>query len=278
MRPKELQSDDKPSTLRLWKSEFQDYYASNDMDQHKPRVQQNYFMRCISEKLRTKVRHRIVESTPVLDQPPDPNGQVPDSCYKALDEIFKDTYPIVRRRQEFFNYMQSPNQLTTDYMDKLRELFDEAELTQNFDPEDLLTYKAIQGCIVEPARTKFVREATPAFKELEKIARTIEAGENSLRDQPTHGSIAAAQAAKVSGNSKPNKDKSKCKHCNWSNHSSNDCKFKDAVCRKCGEKGHIGSSPLCNSKQSKAEAKKAASTRDDNTAYANSVRVVTEAD
>merc|ERR1711978_446611 len=138
-------------------------------------------------------------TTPVLAVAAKPGEVEDDSCYKFLDEIFKSQHPMVRRRQDFFMYMQKPNQKTTDYIDKLKELFDEAEL-QQFRAEDLLTYKAIQGCTMEPVRTKFVREEEPTFKKLEKIAHTIEAGENTLKGQPSsQANKAIAQADKVGG-------------------------------------------------------------------------------
>merc|ERR1711978_667242 len=172
-------------------------------------------------------------------------------------------------------YMQKPNQKTSDYMDKLRKLFDEAEL-QQFRAEDLLTYKAIQGCTMEPVRTKFVREEEPTFKKLEKIAHTVEAGENTLKGQPTgHVNKATVQADKAGGpwaktqNQKPaGGANSGCKRCNGkdkSNHNLNTCRFKEAVCHTCGQKGHITGSPFCRGKQqtkpegkSQAKAKKAA--------------------
>ena len=41
LKPKELQLDDKPSVLRLFKKEFQDYYESNNMQLLPVRVQQS---------------------------------------------------------------------------------------------------------------------------------------------------------------------------------------------------------------------------------------------
>ena len=244
LKPKELQADDKPSVLRLWKREFQDYYEANRMDLLSRRVAQNLFLQCISTKLRLKVRQRISDATPVLPAP-EAAGDV-GSCYQALDEIFKAAYPLVRRRQEFFCYMQKPHQKTSDYMDKVKELFDEAEF-HTFKPGELLTYKTIQGCTVEPARTKFVREEAPDFEKLAKIAQTIEAGENALKGQP-RDSQAEAQADQARGAGKFSQNKSKCKRCNGkdaSNHSFNTCKFKDTVCYVCGQTGHIVKSPLC---------------------------------
>ena len=199
LRPKELQLDDKPSVLRLFKREFEDYYESNQMESLTVRVQQNHFVQCLSTKLKIKVRQKIADVTPVLAVKHDPGTIEPESCYKILDDIFRAQHPMVRRRQDFFMYMQKPNQKTSDYMDKLRELFDEAEL-QELKAEDLLTYKAIQGCTLDPVRTKFVREEEPTFKKLEKIAHTIEAGENTLKGQPTgHVNKASVQADKAGG-------------------------------------------------------------------------------
>ena len=255
LKPKELQLDDKPSVLRLFKKEFQDYYESNRMGQLPVRVQQNYFTQCIGTKLKLKIRNMMRDTTPVLAVTrDDPNDIESDSCYKFLDDIFKAQHPMVRRRQDFFSYTQRPSQKTSDYIDKLKELFDEAEL-QQFRAEDLLTYKAIQGCTVEPARTKFCREEEPTIKKLEKIAHTIESAENTLKNQPTvHVNKAGAQADKAGGrwakqNQKPaGGTNSGCKRCNGkdkSDHNLNTCKFKEALCHTCGQKGHITGSPFC---------------------------------
>ena len=252
LRPKELQLDDKPSILRLWKREFQDYFESYGMGQSPVRVQHSYFLHSVSQRLRTKLRHMILDVTPVLAVAQNPGEDEPDSCYKFLDEIFQHEHPMVRRRQDFFSYMQQPGQKTSDYMDKLRELFDEAEL-QQFRAEDLLTYKAIQGCTVEPTRTKFVREEEPTFKKLEKIAHTIEAGENALLGQSSQTSTAVAYKAerqlpkyqKAVAQNIPGADCGRCSGRDRSNHNLSTCKYKEAICHKCGEKGHISNAPFC---------------------------------
>ena len=130
LKPKELEYDDKPSVLRLWKKDFQDYYEKNNLDLHTDRIQQKYFQQCVSYKLRMKLRTMIRETTPVLAVDHQPGDPEPDSCFKFLDDIFKASYPLVRRRQDFFNYTQRPNQKTSDYLDKLRELFDEGEFQE----------------------------------------------------------------------------------------------------------------------------------------------------
>ena len=262
LKPRELQLDDKPSVLRLFKREFQDYYDTSEMHRYPLRVQQNFFLQCVSVKLKTKLRHMIRDTTPILAFKVDGEDEA-DSCYKALDAIFKAQYPMVRRRQEFFNYMQGPGQKTSEYMDKIQDLFDEAEF-EKLDPRDLLTYKAIQGCTEEPAKTKFVREEEPTFQKLQRIAQTIEAGNNMLKGQPAHTVVVEAQADKVGsplapkGRQPSNQDSSgDCSRCNGRDRSQHDhftCKFKDAVCHRCGQTGHITNSPLCA--QSKSSAKK----------------------
>ena len=117
LRPKELQLDDKPSVLRLFKREFEDYYESNQMESLTVRVQQNHFVQCLSTKLKIKVRQKIAEITPVLAVKHDPGAIEPESCCKILDDIFRAQHPMVRRRQDFFMYMQKPKQKTSDYMD-----------------------------------------------------------------------------------------------------------------------------------------------------------------
>ena len=134
LKPRELQLDDKPSVLRLFKRKFQDYYETNNMQLHPCRIQQNYFLQCVSTRLETKLRHMMRDVTPVLAVKT-AGQEEGDSCYKMLDDIFKAQYPMVRRRQEFFNYMQAPNQKCSEYMDKLQDLFDEAEF-EKFDPQD----------------------------------------------------------------------------------------------------------------------------------------------
>ena len=137
------------------------------------------------------------------------------------------------------------------YIDKLKELFDEAEL-QQFRAEDLLTYKAIQGCTVEPARTKFCKEEEPTIKKLEKIAHTIESAENTLIGLPA----SHVQANRVGGQGakhsyqKPQSSTSSgsCGRCNGRDKSAHDkttCRFKDVVCFTCGQKGHIRGAPFC---------------------------------
>ena len=285
LKPRELQLDDKPSVLRLFKREFQDYYETSEMKCHPLRVQQSYFLSCVSVKLKTKIRHKIRDTTPILTIKGDDGEDEADSCYKALDDIFKAEYPMVRRRQEFFNYMQRQNQKTSEYMDKLQDLFDEAEF-EKLDPRDLLTYKAIQGCTVEPAKTKFVREEEPTFQKLQRIAQTIEAGENMLKGQPVHSSQAEVQADRVGSafaprGQKPNSQGGSdvCKRCNGrdrSDHDHSTCGFKDFVCHTCGQKGHLSGAEFCKGKpkqkgKSKAKARPAETVAQEDSAGAKTV-------
>ena len=76
LKPKELQLDDKPSVLRLFKREFKDYYESNRMELLPVGVQQNYFTQCISTKLKLKIRNMIRDVTPVLAVALQRKGQV----------------------------------------------------------------------------------------------------------------------------------------------------------------------------------------------------------
>ena len=269
LRPKELQLDDKPSILRLWKREFQDFYESNSMNEHTFRVQQTYFLQCISPMLRNKVKYMVNDTTPILTVPSKPDEEEQDSCFKALDTIFKAQYPMVRRRQDFFDYMQSPGQKTSEYLVKLRDLFDEAEMQHGFDPMDLLTYKAIQGCTYKTIQTKFNEEEEPTFQKLEKLALNIERSENQVKSPHALTNQAEAHADKVGGNTKSTKGgKNNCKRCNRSGHNHTNCGYKDKTCHDCGKKGHIKFSPWCKGKPQQA-------TSDDEEVAAKSVRVVT---
>lgn len=108
----ELQLQDNPVKLRRWKEEFRTYYTSSNMDKANLQERQQYFLKCLGQSLREKVKKQI-ENLPIFSN----DGDV-ETCYTTLDKVFLQEYPLVKRRQEFFELTRVRPLETSRLMDQ----------------------------------------------------------------------------------------------------------------------------------------------------------------
>ena len=97
-----------------------------------------YFLACLSSELKAKVRSQI-ENLPVFSDDADT-----DTCFSVLEEVFIKTFPLVKRRQQYFEYTQHSGQLTSQFVEKLLELSKEADI-HKLTADDHLVFRCLQG-------------------------------------------------------------------------------------------------------------------------------------
>ena len=95
------------------------------------------------------------------------------------------------------------------------------------------------GLCHDSIQQRLLSETDLTYKKAMEIATAMEAADkNNKAFKPPEASV-----KKLSNRST---NQQSCYHCECTNHMASDCKFKDAECHKCGEKGHIA--PACRSK------------------------------
>ena len=266
LKPETLQLDDVPAKLRVFKADFQTYYTESSMDRSGLPAQHGYFLACLSSELKAKVRSQI-ENLPVFSDDADT-----DTCFSVLEEVFIKTFPLVKRRQQYFEYTQHSGQLTSQFLEKLLELSKEADI-HKLTADDHLVFRCLQGMSAsqKELKEKILEVQDLDLDKLKKVVNAAESAKSCMESlNPTLGANKSSSRNKK--NFKKDSDrKLKCDVCNRG-HLTKDCKHgTDVECFKCHEKGHI--SPACPKKSAKP-AKSDKSDDDDDAASTAETKTV----
>ena len=227
-----LQCDDSPARLRQFKKEFVVYYSSSNMDKATLKEQQAYLRRCLSSELNLRIEDKIKETMPVFS-----DDKEIDSCFSCLESEFKVLCPPAKRRNDFYCAVQSQGQKASEFFAKVNELAREADLTQ-MEPEDHIIFKTLQGMRCRDLKEKLLEEQDLTVDRMKAKIDSHESTQSVMEaaKQP-HPQVSVNKADSLS-----------CFICG-KGHLKKNCTFSpDVDCFKCGNKGHMSTSPLCPKK------------------------------
>ena len=188
-----------------------------------------------------------------LCEPIEPETKSFEDISTILSSYFQPEPNTLAERVKFQSRMQGEGETPAEYAAELKKLTRYCKFpTVWFD--DALCTQFVHGLTIRELKLRIMELSKVSFS----IACDFAHSYYILRfaGSPTASSTLpainyVARSNNKSANSKYKKNK-KCVHCNYSNHVSEDCKFKDATCNLCGVKGHI--SPICG-KKNKGEKK-----------------------
>ena len=262
MKPNALAPDAKPSVLRAWKKRFQCFYDSHFMNEMPVKEQQIHFLSCLTTRLEARMNDVIHENTPVV-----PTSGQPTSCLELLEEEFLITHPLVNRRHDFFCCAQSHNEKLTDFMIRLVELAQEADL-ESLGKDELILFQGLSGTNDREFQQNFLRGETHTLAKLKKMAQTYVTAQSSVRglkdsskfqkvNQQGSGKKAAGQNTPKPQQQQQNSPKLcwRCRKPISGQHTPNNCYHRNSKCFKCGEVGHALSA--CKKGETKAKVRTA---------------------
>ena len=174
-----------------------------------------------------------------------------------LDSQYGTKKLVLAERYRFYNYRQLDGQLLRDYITELRRLAATCEWSAEH-LENNLRDKFVMGLRNERLLQQLLmQDHRKPLTELVELAHTFKAAEReSLKRVDTNKSdatVAASSKAKSQGQLKSTKSNRQrpvgdhqatgnsplqCTSCGGE-HSRNNCRFRNAKCRKCGKLGHI---------------------------------------
>ena len=137
LRPDKLTIESTPQEMRIWTEQYRAYHRTSNFDALDERSQQAYLKQCLDATLRMRLERKLDGRTPIF-------GPI-DSCYAYLQEEFLERYPLFNRRLTFFRYEQQQGQSMSDYVLKLRQMYEEADI-HALRNEELLLFKYLCGC------------------------------------------------------------------------------------------------------------------------------------
>ena len=253
LRPRTLTADATPTEFRSWLKKFKAFFTTSRLDLCSIPEQQAYLSACIDATLEACLASKANETTPVYRAE---DGD--DSCIELLAEEFRNRYPLFTRRLQFFRDSQVQGQLCSDWVARLHVLAEEADVG-NLNRESILVFRIVSGCTDEKLREKLLQLQEPNLQATMEAIRAYEAGRSAMR--ATQGSSATAAAVKTTTGAVPKQQSGggggkaresraafltrmkpllgKCFACASPDHSRKECQHKNAICPKCGERGHI---------------------------------------
>ena len=70
--------------------------------------------------------------------------EIDHRCYNILEKLFQERIPLLLRRHQFLSYQQSEGQNGFKFREELRNLADQANITEMM-PEDMLCVMYVRG-------------------------------------------------------------------------------------------------------------------------------------
>lgn len=164
-----------------------------------------------------------------------------DKTYAELVQVMKDHKiprpSIIVERFKFFKRDREDNESISTYISELRKLTRNCEFGGSL--EDMLRDRLVCGVRNNKIQQKLLSEATLTFAQAVSLSSATERAEQNLKDlhESKDWPVHAVKAP------------TKCFRCGKSNHTHEECRFKNADCYICHKRGHIA--PVCKQKNNR---------------------------
>ena len=240
----ELEEHHSPQQYETWKFSFKRYYHASKLYLESVADQQGYLVSCIHYNFWPTIQQKITNDTVIWAEDAEPYGA--NSIEKVLDELFITSYPLIRRRYDFFACKQGENEGYRKFFTRAKTLHYEADIT-SMDGNEHLVYRAIVGCSDKKLQEKFFTIPLDQLSlvEIDRIATCHESGKalTESRDfaRKTNGSktLTPKQSQRKEALKKM-RDEGKCTSCGNKNpgHDLQNCPHRGSICGNCNLKGH----------------------------------------
>ena len=164
LKPFKLTQENNPVELRNWLKQFRAFYTTSRLDTLDVENQQAYFRICIDAALEEKLFPLIDTNTPIFG-----NG----GCLELIEDEFAKSYPLVKRRNEYYGLKHESGQKFSEFASKLLRLGAEADLG-NLGIDDMHVFRYMQACSDTKLRDKFLELTDPTLQRLNAIVAAYE--------------------------------------------------------------------------------------------------------
>ena len=195
-------------------------------------VQQAYLLNCLDSELSLQLDGFITSQTPMLG---------PNSCASGLSEIFKNKYPLLLRRKNFFQISQQAGQDEPDFLEQLKSVAAEADI-EGMNLEHTLCLTLLSGLCdarLSEKLSELEQPTLPAFVVLID-AYMHSANRSEGRNQQQNKNKSRGQKITDAEKKCRSAMKGKCFRCGSGEHMSNSFRIaKHVKCSSGGAQGHI---------------------------------------
>ena len=153
--------------FRRWKQRFKSYHQSSNLRVLPIVNQQAFLIACVDDDIADRLTRTASETTAIF-----PN-EVDHNCYDILEQLIQERIPLLLRRQQFLSYQQSEGQNGLKFREELRNLADEANITEMM-PEDMLCVMYVRGVRSNELREKLLEVAEPSLVHFDRIVDSFD--------------------------------------------------------------------------------------------------------
>ena len=191
-----------------------------------------------------------------LTSPDNPATKGFDAIVTLLDNHFSPKPLLIAERFRFHKRDQKDGESILVDVAELRKLLEHCDFKANLNDAlpDRLVCRIKHGNI----QKKLLSEWDLTLQKAIDIATAMEtAAKDAVELQQQHRPDSVHQLSKKpTSNTKPKEKNKACFRCDWFNHTPDECRFKEDICRFCSKKGHIERACLSKKAQQKNQSKK----------------------
>ena len=191
-----------------------------------------------------------------LASPDDPATKGFDAIVKLLDNHISPKPLVIAERFRFHKRDQKDGESIPVYVAELRKLSEHCNFIANLN--DALRDRLVCGIKHGNIQKKLLSESELTLQKAIDIATAMEtATKDAVELQQQHRPDSVHQLSKKpTSNTKPKERNKACFRCDRFNHTPDECRFKEDICRFCSRKGHIERACLSKKAQQKNQSKK----------------------
>ena len=244
LKPDPLSRSHTVSEFQKWKRGFTSYYKSSNIHVCDLHVQRSHLESCLDAHMISLLDAVAGDEIPVIRA----NDDAGKSCIRLLEEKFKDFYPTIARRNQWWTHTCPTQKPLSDFYSELKAMGANADLDKML-PADMYVQKLIAHCHDEELRRRLLRLDDAS---LDRVLQEIHKWEASNNASTQIGALSSKGDTRALATGAQRND-DRCNYCGSTKHSSQKCDKRDTLtCWSCGKKGH--SSVVCRA----SEAVKAA--------------------
>ena len=173
-----------------------------------------------------------------LTAPEKPQDKTLAQLFETLKSHFQPKPLVIAERFYFHRRNQSATESIAEYVAELRRLATHCEFGEYLN--DALRDRLVCGLCNNSIQKRLLSEANLTFAKAVEMAQGLEAAERNARKLQGHEETPVnrvSQKGEIAATSKPLEKA--CYRCGGTGHTPNNCKFRNATCRRCQKKGHI---------------------------------------
>ena len=239
LRPFKLKTNHTPVDLRSWLGKFQAYFTSSGLHAYSAQEQHAFLFNCMTPDLEVRIKENdnFTQDMPLYSDDDSVSGVM-----TLLETEFLQAYPLFNRRLDFFRLKQAQGQTFSDFMLKLKQKGEEADL-HKLNTEELYIFRYITGASDITLRERFLKLADPTLDDLKRAVRAYEVGLKAARgmDRENNRGMLVKGKKGQQRNKLPKELLNTCLRCGKRGHKSKECDKNrdDLTCSACKKKGHV---------------------------------------